>query len=198
MSATKVLSAGLLAVCLNRPVEAQVISTAETSGKGKTTYIASLNANRYQGVNGSGGYVWVGRGVTDRLDVFTIDGWSTVPGATQFWVGVGSNFRFAQLAGWDMSLYQYLTTPLNRRQEASAVLYDACWINSRHVGKAVPYVGVNAVVPIGNTHQATFTPPRTEFNFPVGVAIPARNVFLYLEADLGEITIYSLGVSVTR
>jgi len=198
MSTIKVLRSVLLVISLNLPVEAQVISTAETSGNGKTTYIASLNTNRYQGVTGSGGYVWVGRGATDRLDVFTIDGWSTVSGATQFWVGVGSNFRFAQLAGWDMSLYQYATTPLNRRDEASTLLYDACWINSRHIGQVAAYVGINVVVPIGNTDQATFTPPRTEFNLPLGIAIPAGKAFLYLEADLGDITIYSVGVSLTR
>lgn len=187
-----------------KPAQGQVISTAETGGVGKTTYLGSLNINRYAGTDGSGGYIWIGHGVSDRFDVFTIDGWSTVPGETQFWVGAGTNFRLScdigclTNLGIDMSFYQYLTTPITRRKEASTMLYDAALLASMHVGKTVPYIGINAIVPIGNKHQSTFTPPQTEINFPAGIAIPAGKTYLYLEADFGEITIYSVGLSYTR
>ena len=184
----------LCAVSMN----AQVISTAETSGRGKTTLLGSFNANRYAGVSGTGGYFWGGRGITDSFDVFTIDGWSTVPRATQAWVGAGSNLRFAKLFGWDMSLYQYATTPVNRRAMASTLLYDACWINSRHVGAVVPYIGVNAIVPIGNRNQSTFTPPRTEYNVPIGLSVPVGKTSVYFEVDAGKMMLFSGGVSLTR
>ena len=191
-------SLGLLTLLLVASVNAQVISTAETSGRGKTTFLGSVNGNRYAGVNGTGGYFWAGRGMTDSFDLFTIDGWSTVPGATQAWVGAGSNLRFAKLAGWDMSLYQYATTPVNRRGMASTLLYDACWINSRHVGPVVPYVGLNAVVPIGNRNQSAFTPPKTEYTLPIGLSVPSGKAFLYFEADVGKMMVFSAGVSLTR
>lgn len=178
-------------------LDAQV--TAETSGKGKTTYIGSLNLNRYAGYDGTGGYVWIGRGVSDAVDIFTIDGWSTVEGAgTQFWVGAGVNYHFAKIGPVDAAIYQYVTTPVNKRKEASTALYDAALLVSTHVGKIVPYVGYNAVIPLGDKGTAMFTPPKVEYNVPVGVALPVGKGFLYVEADFGDLTVYGVGYGITR
>lgn len=178
---------------------AQIISTAETSGRGKTTYILAPNLSSYAGSRGNGGYIWLGHGLTDNFDFFTIDGWSTTGEATQFWLGLGSNTHFGKVAGVDVGLYDYVTMPVTRRREASTVFLNVALVASKHVGPVVPYLGANANVPLGHAaEQCVFTPPKTELNFPIGIAIPIGKYCFYGEVDAGRLRVYGVGISLTH
>ena len=182
----------LFAVTIN----AQVYSTASPSGKGKNFGSVQVFQMKYLGSWSTGGWAQYTRGLTDRVDGFVLAGVTHYDGATQPYVGVGSNVNLGKLAGFDVSIYDYVTVPLARRDEASTVFLDAALITSRTFGKVTPYAGVNLLVPIGNTHQSTFTPPQTERQWVLGLAFPVGTWSAMAEYDAGDLR--SFGVSLGR
>lgn len=176
---------------------AQLNANGETSGKGKLSFLGSVNASRYLGVDSTGGYVCLTYGVNDRVDLFALGGVTRIPGESQSWAGGGANIHLAKLLGMDVSTYDYVTMPLSRRREASTALVDLSLVFGRHFGPVGTYTGVNAVIPAGRSRQSTFTPSHAEFQAVFGLVVPMDRWGIWSETDLGRIRTYSVGLGYT-
>ena len=177
----------------------QVLSTAETLGKGKSAVLASDNVI-VPGADISNlniAYGQFARGLNDRFDLYLSAGATTTDGSTQAWIGGGGNVRLARVRKISVSLFSVATVPLTRRDQACQVLLNPALIVSAPLGsKLSVYSGVNSLVPIGDRARGIFTPPSTKVMAPIGATYAIGPWGLWAEADFG--TLRAFGAAVTR
>ena len=178
---------------------AQVLSTAETLGRGTSAVLFSDNLV----VPGDGianlniAYGQYARGLSDRFDLYLSAGGTTTEGSTQAWVGGGGNLRLARFRKAALSLFTIASVPLTHRDEACRVLLNPALIVSVPAGaKLSLYSGINTLVPIGDRSRGIFTPPSTKVNAPIGASYAIGRWGLWGEADFG--TLRAFGAALTR
>jgi len=193
------LALAILVLLWPRHIEAQVLATGETLGRGKSALLLSDNIL----VPGSGipdlniAFGEWAKGVSDRLDLYLIGGETTTDGDTQFWVGGGGNLRLARVDKVSVSLFGVASVPFNHRDEACQVLLNPALVASVPLGaKLTVYSGLNALVPIGDRERGVFTPPSTKTNVPVGLTYAIGPWGLWVEGDFGNLN--ALGLGLTR
>ena len=172
-------------------VSAQVLATGETGGKGNQAVLVSSNGILPEGLqllNLYGQYVY---GVTDWLDVGPIYGNISALSRTQHYIGLGWNMNLLHRdqVFVDVSFFGVVTTPLNKRDEASTVFAAPALVISRPVklaGRSVSlYTGVNTNVPLGRVSDKLFTPPDAVWNVPVGFSTAVSDGWLFfVETDV--------------
>lgn len=168
---------------------AQTEVTADTMGKDKTALFVSSNAlvvKDFTVLTATTLQYW--RGLTDRTDAFVGITLTTALGQKQASVTGGANINLAKTKWASVSLFNMLSTPLQRRQDASAATWFAAGVVSHTFGKDGPsvYSGFSATVPIGHTVGKLFTPASALYNIPVGVAIPKGKWLIFVEYDFGR------------
>lgn len=183
---------------------AQVLVTGETGGKGNQAVLVSANGLTPEGLsllNVYGQYIY---GLTDRLDVGPVYGNVSALGRTQHYVGVGWNLAILHRsqAFVDVSFFGVVTTPLNKRGEASTVFATPALVVSRPVtvnGVSISlYSGLNTNVPAGQRSDKLFTPPEATWNIPAGFSTKVSvNWFLYAEVDVHS-RVEAFGVGLVR
>ncbi len=183
--------------------EAQILTTAETLGKGKSAVFFSENRIF---VDGARLHIIVGqylRGLSDHFDVYIAAGATRTDDVTatnvitQGWIGGGGNWSVGEWNGFRMSIFGIVSTPFNSRDQASDVLANPAVVISRTVVKdrLALYSGVNALVPIGHREQGWFTPPDTKVNVPIGALIMLGKFGIFAEADIGHLSALGIGLS---
>jgi hypothetical protein len=185
--------------------DGQVLTTADTLGRGVQS--AFVSENRLF-VDGARLHIVIGqyvRGVSDRVDVYVLVGHtrtddeagSRVDGQT--WIGGGGNWRIARWKGFSASLFGVASLPLDRRSQACTVLVNPALIVSRTVvpDRLALYSGLNALVPVGNRARAWFTPGKTEVNVPAGAMLMLGRWAAFAEADIGHLKALGFGISRT-
>ena len=183
--------------------QAQVLTTADTLGKGVQGALASdshifVDDARLHIIAGQ--YV---RGLTDRLDLYLLASDTRTDDETgttvldQFSLGAGGNWTITRWKGFSVSLFGIVSVPLTHRDQASDVLADAALVISRTVVKdrLALYGGVNALVPIGHRSRGWFTPTDTEVNAPVGGLVMLGKWGVFAEVDIGHLTAVGIGLS---
>jgi len=178
---------------------AQVLSTAETLGRGKSGVLFSDNVivpgDDIANLNIA--YGQYAHGLHDRFDLYLAAGATTTEGSTQAWIGGGGNLRLARLGKAALSLFSVAAVPLTHRDEACRVLLNPALIVSAPLGpKLSMYSGINSLVPIGDRARGVFTPPSTKVNVPIGATYAIGPWGLWGEADFG--TLRAFGAAVTR
>ena len=198
MALTRVLAA-LLFVLLAGPVGAQVLTTADTLGKGKSGLLVSDNVI----MPGDGiahlniAYVEFVHGLSDRFDLYLSGGETTTDGATQGWAGGGGNVRLARIGKAAVSLFAVAAVPFNRRDQACRLLLNPAIVVSGPITSRLSlYSGVNTLVPIGDRARGIFTPPSAKINVPIGAMSSLGPWGIWGEIDVG--TLNAVGVGVTR
>jgi hypothetical protein len=195
--------AGLL--CLLAPsalapaaLEAQVLTIAETLGKGKSGLLLSDNVI----VPGDGipnlniAYAEWAKGLTDRFDLYLSAGETTTERTTQAWVGGGGNLRLIRIRKVSLSFFSVVSVPLNKREQACHVLFNPAIVVSAPLGsKLAVYSGLNGLIPIGHREGAVFTPPSAKTNVPVGGTYAIGPWGLWLEGDFGNLRAAGLGLT---
>ena len=204
----RALLAAALLMLISQQTSAQVLSTAETLGKGTSAVLFSDNVI----VPGEGiddlniAYGQYARGLHARFDLYLSSGATTTEGLTQVWIGGGGNVRLARIRKVSVSLFTIATVPLTHRDDACLVLLNPALIVSAPLGAKVSiYSGVNSLVPIGDPKQsgsggrrtsvAIFTPPSAKVNAPIGATYAIGHWGLWGEADFG--TLRAFGAAVT-
>lgn len=177
---------------------AQVLTTADTLGKGKSGILLTDNVI----VPGDGiahlniGYAEFARGVSDRFDLYLSGGETTTEGSTQWWAGGGGNLRLARVRKAAVSLFAVAAIPLNHRDQACTLLLNPAIVVSAPVSaRLTVYSGVNMLVPIGERARGIFTPPSTKVNLPIGATYAIGAWGLWGEADFGTLGAAGIGVS---
>jgi hypothetical protein len=178
--------------------DAQVLSTAETLGKGKSGLLFTENVivpgDDIANLNIA--YGEFARGLADRFDLYLAAGATTTEGSTQGWIGGGGNLRLARIGKAAVSLFGVATVPLNHRDEACLVLLNPALIVSAPLGaKLSIYSGVNSLVPIGDRARGIFTPPSIKVNVPIGATYAIGAWGLWGEADFGTLRAFGGGLS---
>jgi hypothetical protein len=179
-------------------VEAQVLTTAETLGKGKSGLLVTDNVI----VPGEGianlniAYGQFVRGLSDRFDLYVSAGATTTEGSTQAWLGGGGNLRLARIRKVSVSFFTVASVPLNHRDEACRVLWNPAIVASVPVNATLSiYSGVNSLVPIGDRARGIFTPPSTKVNVPIGAMVALGPWAVWGEADFGTLRAFGVGLS---
>jgi hypothetical protein len=194
---TSTLTAALLLVAAVS-ADAQVLSTAETLGKGKSGLLVSENViDPGAGIpNLNLAYGEYARGLSDRFDLYLAAGATATDGATQWWAGGGGNLRLARIRKVSLSFFTMAALPITRRDEACLVLWNPALIASVPLNKALTlYSGVNALVPIGDRQRGVFTPPSAKVNAPLGATYAIGSWGVWGEADIGPLKAVGLGLT---
>jgi hypothetical protein len=187
------------------PAAAQVLTTADTLGKGAQSVFVSENRLFVDGARlhvAIGQYV---RGVAANVDVYVLAGHTRTTDETdtvvqgQSWVGGGGNWRVGRWQGFSVSLFGVASVPLNRRDQACRVLLNPALIVSRTVvrDRLALYTSLNAVLPLGKRERGWFTPTRNEFNVPAGAMLMLGRWAAFAEADLGHLKALGFGIART-
>jgi hypothetical protein len=195
----RLLALALVIAAAAGRADAQVLSTAETLGKGKSGLLFSDNVivpgDGIANLNNAFGQF--ARGLTERFDLYLAAGATITEGSTQAWIGGGGNVRLVRIGKAAVSLFGIATVPLTHRDEACQVLLNPALIVSAPLGtKVAVYSGVNSLVPIGDRARGIFTPPSAKVNVPIGVTYAIGPWGLWGEADFG--TLRAFGVGLTR
>ncbi len=184
---------------------AQVLTTADTLGRGA------------QGVLASDNHIWVDdvrlhiivgqyvRGLSGSVDLYVLasdtrtEDEAGTAVINQFSVGAGGNWRVARFKGFSVSIFGIVSVPLTRRDQASDVLANPAVVISRTViaDRLALYSGVNALVPIGHRSRGWFTPPDTKVNVPAGALIMLGKWGIFAEVDIGPLKALGIGLSRT-
>jgi hypothetical protein len=192
------LALALVVVAAAGRADAQVLSTAETLGKGKSGLLFSDNVivpgDGIANLNNAFGQF--ARGLTERFDLYLAAGATMTEGSTQAWIGGGGNLRLVRIGKAAVSLFGIATVPLTHRDEACQVLLNPALIVSAPLGtKVAVYSGVNSLVPIGDRARGIFTPPSTKVNVPIGVTYAIGPWGLWGEADFGNLRAFGVGLT---
>jgi hypothetical protein len=177
--------------------QAQVLTPADTLGKGRQAAMLSENALVLDGTQLNVAYAMYIRGLADGADVYVSVGETHLLGEHQAFVGVGGNAHLGKIAGNSISLFSIVSAPLTGRRTGSAWLVNPAIVVSRPLnGKITAYSGLNALIPVGSHSSRFFTPPETELNVPAGVSILLGDWGLAIEADVGKLR--ALGLALSR
>ena len=174
----------------------QVLTTAETTGRGAQTVMISENHLFVDGARlniAYGQYIW---GASKHLDLYASLGSTNIEAQNQEWIGVGGNFNLLQVKKFDVSLFHICSAPINQRLRASTVLMNPAVIVSRGVNKTwTLYSGINSLFPVGARDRGLFTPLTREINIPAGVAVSRGKWAIFLESDIGHQNALGFGIS---
>jgi hypothetical protein len=178
--------ASFLLLILSGSTAAQVLTTAETLGKGRAV-TAAENHLWVDGASINGAWVEYAYALSPRFDLYLYPVWTiSTGGQNQQCFGIGGNFHLFQYHRIDAALFNVWSTPLSRQKQASTVLSDvAPIVNYEFKNKKwpVPYSGLNFVFPVGATSRGPFTPPGKEVNVPAGAAFSWRKMTFFIEGD---------------
>jgi hypothetical protein len=147
--------------------QAQVLTTADTVGRGVQGLLVSENRIFVDGVRLHlvvGQYV---RGLTPSFDLYVLASGTRTDDETgasvvnQLSAGAGGNWRIGRWRGFSASVFGVVSAALTRRSQASDVLANPAVVVSRTVveDRLALYTGVNALVPIGHRRRGWFTSP---------------------------------------
>lgn len=177
--------------------QAQVLSTADTLGKGKNLLAVSENHLEDAGVGINIAYLQYIKGVNRNLDLYLSIGQTDLLDESQQWIGLGWNAHMVSIKGVSVSFYTNTTIPLGNTQIGSAVLVNPAIVVSHSVNSRLTlYTGVNALVPIGSQSSRFFTPMTTKVNVPVGASVIFGNWGVVGEVDFGSQK--AVGVALSR
>jgi hypothetical protein len=178
---------------------AQIQSTAEVLGKGKSALFASFNAYTAKDSDTATTTIlqyW--HGVTDRVDVFAGTNFTSISGEKQIGANAGANINLVKTRAVSVSAFNMLSVPLNRRSDASAATWFAAAIASHDFHVVAVYGGYSATIPVGHISGRLFTSADVIHNFPVGIAIPRGKWAAYVEYNFGRKTqLGGLGIAYT-
>jgi len=178
--------------------QAQVLTTAETLGKGKEAITVSANQLYDSGVPLNVSYVMYARGLTSSFDLYAAVGWTHIEHQDQAWLGVGENAKLFSAKKFSVSLFTFASVPLHRTDQASTVFLNAAVVVSRPINsKLSVYSGVNTFIPIGARERGLFTPPDKRINVPLGTSIGLGNWTVATEVDVGKLKAVGIAVSKT-
>lgn len=194
-----IISVLVLTVFLSGAAFAQVLTPAETLGKGNDTLFFSQNSLFVDDVYLNIFYVGYMRGLTERADIYAYAGETHILGQDQLWLGVGGNVRLFRAKGFTVSTFNVLSGGVHRRQESSTVLWNTALVVSRNLTDSVSvWSGINGLLPLGNREQGLFTPPDYEWNIPIGGAWFINDtVGIYGEFDIGHIKAVGVGLTIS-
>ncbi|MCL5667067.1 MAG: hypothetical protein M1383_04835 [Patescibacteria group bacterium] len=195
----KTFTATMVLLALTMLANAQTLITADTMGKGKTAAFVSANAlmvKDFTTQTFSTAQVW--RGVTDRIDVFGGVSETTALGQAQTAISGGANINLLKTKLMNISTFQTVSTPLNRRKDAAAAIWFVAGVVSHDFHAATLYGGYSATVPLGHAADKLFTPPGVVHNWPIGIAIPKGKFLVFAEYNFGkQVQTGGLGVACT-
>lgn len=190
---------GVVLLLTTVPAAAQVLTTGDTLGRGKSGVLFTDNVI----IPGHGiahlniAYAEFARGLSDRFDLYLSGGETTTEGASQAWAGGGGNLRLAHVRKAAVSLFAVASVPFNRRDEACQLLLNPAIVVSGPItARLAVYSGVNALVPIGDRARGVFTPPSAKVNVPIGATYALGSWGIWGEIDVG--TLDAVGVGITR
>jgi hypothetical protein len=200
-----VVAIAVLFVLAGSMAEAQVLTTADTLGKGVQGVLGSDNRIF---VDGARLHIIVGqyvRGLASRFDLYVVASDTRTDDETgttvldQFSLGAGGNWNIVRWKGFSVSLFGIVSVPLTHRDQASDVLANPALVISRVVVKdrLALYSGVNVLVPIGHRSRGWFTPTETRVNVPAGMLVMLGKWGIFGEADIGPLTAVGIGLSRT-
>jgi hypothetical protein len=185
-------------------LNAQVLATGETGGKGNKALLLSANGLFADGLNLFSPYAQFVYGAHPRADILLSAGTTTALGRTQSFVGGGAIVQLLKRdrALVDISSFNIFTTPLNKKEEACGVLFNTALVASHPIpffGRgAVLYSGVNFLVPIGSREDKLFTPPDLQVNVPLGLSVNLTKRWIIMsEYDAGP-KLTSAGIALVR
>jgi hypothetical protein len=190
-----------IVTCLGpRAASAQVLSIAETLGKGKSAVLLTDNVivpgDSIPNLNIA--YGEFARGLTDRFDLYLSFGETTTDGETQVWTGGGGNLRLARAGKVTFSFFTVASVALTRREEACQILWNPALIVSTPLGTRLTiYSGVNSLIPLGDRARGIFTPPSNKVNAPIGATYAIGPWGLWVEGDVGTLNAFGLGLTRT-
>jgi hypothetical protein len=191
----RVLAAFAVLLCA-RCAAAQVLTTGDTIGKGKTGMLLTENGVFVDDVRLNIAYGELVRGLSSRFDLYIAGGATTTEGETQAWVGSGGNLHVLSFRRLSVSAYNVASVALTRRDEACDVLLNSALVASVSAGSRVfLYSGVNSLIPIGHRARGVFTPPDSKFNVPIGATVLFGRWGLWGEFDAGPLHALGVGVS---
>lgn len=194
----KLTTVVLMALIVASVSFAQVMSTADTLGKGKNALFLGTAPTWVSGGDmGTANFVQVWHGFTDRIDGFCGVAVFTVPDQAQANGLCGINANLVQVKPKDdpkapskfsVSTFQMVATGLHARKDSSTFWwYPAVIANTNvPVGKTTlsPYVGYAVTVPVGNIENKVFTFDQPVHNVPVGLAITRGRFVFFAEYDV--------------
>jgi hypothetical protein len=188
----------VLVALMAASAQAQVLTPADTLGKGKQAAMLSENALVLDDTQLNVTYAMYIRGLAANADAYVSVGETHLLGERQVFVGLGGNAHLGKIAGNSISLFSILSAPLTGRRIGSAWLVNPAIVVSRPLtAKITVYSGINAVIPVGSRSSRFFTPPETELNVPAGASILIGDWGLAIEADVGKLRAVGLALSRT-
>ena len=188
----------VLSLLVATQVEAQVLTTADTLGKGNQAVMVSENHLADDGTGINIAYAMYARGLTSKTDLYISVGQTHLLGEGQIWASVGGNWQILHVNKTSVSLFTTAAFAMTRHDEASTILLNPAVIISQTLtSKVSVYTGINSLIPVGNVKSAFFTPASNRFNVPVGTAVVLGSFGLYAEADLGKLKAIGIGLSKT-
>jgi hypothetical protein len=177
-------------------IQAQVLTTADTLGKGTQALFVSYNVLREGDARLNVGYGLYSLGLTSRFDVYAGIGQTHTDGKSQAWVAFGGNLNIFAGKNVSVSFLNVESIALNRSDEASVLLSNLAVVVSRRITSTVSiYTGLNAFIPIGSRSRGVFTPTDNEFNVPIGCSFSIGDWSLAVESDIGKLKAIGLGVT---
>lgn len=191
----KIVLIACLCFLYSQRIHAQVLTTAETSGKGKQSVLFSENRLFVDGVQLNIVYLQYVRGINNKFDFYASVGGTRIFGENQAWLGVGGNVHLFRAKRLDVCLFNVASVPLHRRRDSSTVLLNSALVVSQSFEKFSLYSGVNSLIPIGVAARGLFTPPEKKINVPFGVFIPRGRWGIFTETDIGHLKAVGVGVS---
>lgn len=173
----------------------QVLTTAETLGKGKHALLFTENRLFVEGVQLNIVYGQYVRGLSHRFDLYASVGASRIFEQNQAYVGVGGNYHFFNFEKVHVSSFNIVSSPLHRHGDSSTVLLNSALVVSRSLGKFWAYSGINLLVPIGAKERGLFTPATKKTNVPVGASFGWGKSLVFVEGDFGKLKAVGVGVA---
>lgn len=177
---------------------AQVLTTAQTSGKGGQAIMLTENRLTLEGISVHVPYVMYVRGLAKNFDLYVLAGDTHITGEDQSFSGLGGNLHLIKAGKFDISLFSTASTGLHRRSEAATALLDMATIVSYQASKSWAfYSGLNSLVPVGAIRGKLFTPASYKVNIPVGTAWTKGKYAVFAEIDLGAHS-RATGIAIAR
>lgn len=174
---------------------AQVLTAGDTLGAGKSAILVSENRLYVDVVDLNIAYVQYVRGLSDRFDLYVSIGETHILGEDQVWFGIGGNLNLMKWRGTSVSLFNVVSTPLHKREQACKALLNSALVVSRNIWRVGVYSGVNSLIPIGNRVTDLFTPPTYKVNVPLGLVVTAGDWAIFTEADIGHLKAVGIGIA---
>lgn len=175
----------LMLMLLSAGLFGQTLNTPTTMGKGKLGLFVGPNAVLAEGApRGAFSYGCLVYGATERLDLYGCATHTTLLGQTQFTTTPGFNLNLLKSRTVNLSAFQLLNVPVNRRTDGSETYFGAILAGRDfRLGAATlsPYVGFSSTVPLGNPDGKLFSSPVPVLNVPVGLAVPVGRFLLLVE-----------------